>query len=137
MTRILIVDDEASIVGMLKLVLESAAFQVETARSAAQARECLQQSEFDIVLTDMRMETPKAGYDVVRAARKLEPRPAVAILTAFPISGSEWKQSGADALLVKGSDLMRLPEILLSLRKIQVEKERTSEHSLSQSRRAG
>jgi CheY-like chemotaxis protein len=137
MIRVLIVDDEDAILSMLKLVLESAAFQVETAHSAAQAEACLGKEAFDVVLTDMRMETSTAGYDVVRAARQLQPRPAIAILTAFPIAASEWRKSGADALLIKGSEVLRLPEILQSLRKIQLEKEAISESSRYANRRIG
>jgi two-component system response regulator PilR (NtrC family) len=137
MIRVLIVDDEDAILTMLKLVLESAAFQVETAHSAAQAQSCLQKEAFDVVLTDMRMESATAGYDVVRAARQLRPRPAIAILTAFPIAASEWRKSGADALLIKGSEVLRLPETLQSLRKIQLEKEAIFESSRYASRRTG
>jgi len=121
--RILIVDDEPAILGMLRTLLESAQFQVETARSAAQAQEYLRENAFDIVLTDMRMETATAGYDVVRAARALRPRPAIAILTAFPISPSEWRSSGADALLLKGASVLSLPDTLRSLRSAQIQKE--------------
>jgi hypothetical protein len=67
------------------------------------------------VLTDMRMETATAGFDVVRAARQLDPRPVIAILTAFPISPTEWRPSGADTLMVKGAEIMSLPDKLLSL----------------------
>ena len=95
MSRILIVDNETAILGLLKSVLELALFEIETARSAAEAKSLLAEKPFDIVMTDMRMETPTAGYDVIRAARQLKPRPAIAILTAFPISPAEWRPSGA------------------------------------------
>jgi CheY-like chemotaxis protein len=70
---------------------------------------------FDLILTDMRMETPLAGYEVVRAAHQIRPRPAIVILTAFPIPSSDWRASGADALLVKGADILDLPEKLQTL----------------------
>jgi len=112
MLRILVVDDEPSILGLLKTVLELASFDVDTVSSAKQATARLAEKPFDVVITDMKMETPMSGYDVIRAARQLRPRPAIAILTAFPISPAEWKPSGADALFVKGSDLINLPEKL-------------------------
>lgn len=115
MPRILIVDDEPAILGLLRTILESESFEVETARSAAEAKLRLSQQHFDLVLTDMRMESPIAGYDVVRAARKLNPRPAVAILTAFPIPASDWRSSGADALMVKGMDVLSVPQKLRAL----------------------
>ena len=115
MPRILIADDEPAILGLLRTILESESFEVETARSAAEAKLRLSQQHFDLVLTDMRMESTIAGYDVVRAARKLNPRPAVAILTAFPIPASDWRSSGADALMVKGMDVLSVPQKLRAL----------------------
>jgi CheY-like chemotaxis protein len=125
MFRILIVDDEPAILGLLKTVLELSSFEPHTARSAAEAKKILSQQSFDVVLTDMRMESNTAGFDVVRAARQLNPRPVIAILTAFPMSPAEWRPSGADVLLVKGADLMSLPEKLTNLRKARV---RTEQH---------
>jgi CheY-like chemotaxis protein len=135
MPRILLVDDEAAILGMLRAVLEPSGFEVQVARSAAEAQKTIRENSFDVVLTDMRMESPRSGYDVVRAACQLPRRPAIAILTAFPIPAHEWRPSGADALLIKGSDVLKLPETLLSLIRIQAQKE--SAAAKSQLRRSG
>jgi DNA-binding response OmpR family regulator len=124
MFRILIVDDESSILGLLKSVLELSSFEPHTARSAAEAKSLLSQQTFDVVLTDLRMETATAGFDVVRVARQLDPAPVIAILTAFPISSTEWRPSGADALMVKGADIMNLPDKLLKLLKAKPRCER-------------
>jgi CheY-like chemotaxis protein len=115
MFRILVVDDEPAILGLLKSVLELASFEPHIARSAAEAKTVLAQQSFDFVLTDMRMESVTAGFDVVRAARLLDPRPVIAILTAFPMSPTEWRPSGADALMVKGADIISLPDKLINL----------------------
>ena len=64
----------------------------------------------------MRMETETAGYDVIRAARKQSYDPATAILTAYPSLGTDWKNHGAQSLLVKPvntQDLLRQLEALL------------------------
>jgi DNA-binding response OmpR family regulator len=132
MSRILIVDDEPSILNMLRSVLEISSFEIEVAKSAADAKSCLSERPFDIVLTDMRMETPTAGYEVIRAARQLNPRPAIAILTAFPISSSDWRPSGADALLVKGQDILNLPNKLHALVKQRPEAEANRQRRTAQ-----
>ena len=124
MFRILLVDDEPAILGLLKSVLELSSFEPHTACSAAEAKSLLSQQTFDLVLTDMRMESATAGFEVVRAARQLDPRPAIAILTAFPMSPTEWRPSGADALMVKGADILSLPDKLLSLLKAKPRSER-------------
>ena len=115
MPRVLLVDDEPAILRLLQTVLAMADFEIATARSAADAVLRLHQEPFDLVLTDMRMETVTAGYDVVKAALKLHPRPKIVILTAFPVPATQWKSSGADALIVKGTDICNLPEQLREL----------------------
>ena len=136
MARVLIVDDETSILNLLRTVLEASAFEVETAKSAAEARSRLRQTKYDLVLTDMRMETPISGYDVVRAAQQMRPRPAIAILTAFPIPSADWRSSGADALLVKG-DIMDLPRKLQSLLRLRPESEDRSNSSRGKNTQSG
>lgn len=134
MFRILVVDDEPAILGLLKSILELSSFEPHTARSAAEAKTLLSQQSFDIVLTDMRMENATAGFEVVRAARQLNPRPVIAILTAFPMSPAEWRPSGADALMVKGADLIDLPQKLVSLRKARVRAEQATQAVASMNR---
>jgi len=114
--RILLVDDELAILLTLKAILEINGFEVETAASAKEAQSKLPQGEYQMVITDMRMETETAGYDVIREAKKQSYDPAVAILTAFPLLGSDWKEEGADSMLVKPmntNDLLRQIEALL------------------------
>jgi DNA-binding response OmpR family regulator len=114
--RILLVDDELAILLTLKAILEMNGFEVETAASAKEAEQKLAKGVFEMVITDMRMETETAGYDVIRAARQQSYNPATAILTAYPSLGTEWKNRGAQSLLVKPmntSDLLRQLEALL------------------------
>jgi CheY-like chemotaxis protein len=102
--RILIVDDEPSILSLLRLVLEGENYEVDTAASAADAARKLDEQSFQLVITDIRMETPTAGFEVVRAARRVAGDVPVALLTAFPVPTNDWKQAGADTLFMKGMD---------------------------------
>jgi DNA-binding response OmpR family regulator len=61
-----------------------------------------------MVITDMRMENESAGLEVVRAAKQVSYQPAVAMLTAFPVPGSEWRDEGMDEMLVKPVNIMNL-----------------------------
>ncbi len=99
--RILLVDDEPAILLTLKALLEIHGFEVETATSARDAKSKLRSSSFAMVITDMRMENDQAGLEVARAAKKAAYQPAVALLTAFPMSDDEWRDDGADEMLVK------------------------------------
>lgn len=114
--RILLVDDELAILLTLKAILEINGFDVKTAASAKEAIATLKAEEFQMVITDMRMESERAGYDVVRAAKKQKYDPAIALLTAYPMLGSDWQDNGADSMMVKPmntSDLLRQIEVLL------------------------
>jgi CheY-like chemotaxis protein len=115
MTRVLLVDDDSSILQLFCTVLEMNGFEVVTATSAAEAMSSLEEQSFEMIITDLRMENPTAGFDVVRAAQNLSPRPIIVIVTAFPVPSAEWRRTGADALYVKGANTMALPEQLKEL----------------------
>jgi DNA-binding response OmpR family regulator len=99
--RILLVDDEVAVLLTLKAVLEISGFDVDTAASAREGVSKLHTREYQMLITDMRMEHDVAGVEVIRAARAAAYHPAVALLTAFPVAEEDWQEMGADQLLVK------------------------------------
>lgn len=99
--RVLLVDDEITVLLTLKAVLEISGFDVDTAASAKEGKSKLGKKEYDMIITDMRMENDVAGVEVIRAARKASYHPAVALLTAFPMSDEDWQTTGADKMLIK------------------------------------
>lgn len=114
--RILLVDDDATVLLTLKAVLELNQFDVQTAGSAADAIKKLATGVYDMVITDARMETDDAGFHVIRAARQQAYNPATALLTAYPPRNVDWQNNGAQSLLVKPigtQDLLRQIEALL------------------------
>jgi DNA-binding response OmpR family regulator len=112
--RILVVDDERSITMMLRMILEAEGWTVETASSAGEALRVLRASEFDIVITDMRMETPVSGMEVAGFAKASKARPAVVILSAFPLQTSDWV-GRADAYLQKGGSVHEMIAVVTEL----------------------
>ena len=101
--RILLVDDEVTVLLTLKAVLEISGFDVHTAASAREARSKIRLNEYHMVITDMRMESDAAGAEVVRAARTAPYHPAVALLTAFPVEEEGWDDGAPDKVLVKAT----------------------------------
>jgi DNA-binding response OmpR family regulator len=118
--RILLVDDELAILLTLKAVLEIHGFEVETAASAREAKLKIRANVYHMVMTDMRMESESAGLEVVRAAKKAAYQPAVAMLTAFPMPGQDWREEGADQMLVKP---MHTQDLLLQIEALLVTQE--------------
>jgi DNA-binding response OmpR family regulator len=115
--RILLVDDELAILLTLRAILEMNNFEVDTAASAREAEKKLKNQTYEMVITDMRMESETAGYEVIRAARQQAYDPATAILTAYPSIDEEWQSRGAQSLLVKPvntKELLRQIENLLA-----------------------
>jgi CheY-like chemotaxis protein len=121
--RILVVDDEEPVASMLKIVLESNGYTVVAASSAADAVRLLAAEPFEVVLTDMKMESDTAGYDVVRAARALQGPPGVVILTAYPLLANDWRTAGADAAMSKPTQMNLLLEVVDEL--VQKRRDRT------------
>ena len=114
--RILLVDDELAVLLTLKAILEINGFEVETAVSAKEAISKIKTNRYNMVITDMKMEHERSGFDVIQAAKKEDYDPAIAILTAYPSLGGDWKEDGAQSMLVKPmntEDLLRQIEILL------------------------
>lgn len=99
--RILLVDDEVAVLLTLKAVLEISGFEVDTAASAKEGKSKLHTHQYQMVITDMRMESEASGLEVIEAARAAAYQPAVALLTAFPAAEEDWQEMGADKMLVK------------------------------------
>jgi ActR/RegA family two-component response regulator len=114
--RILLVDQDLTVLLTLRAILEMHGFAVETAHSALEAMQSLEANSFAMVITETKLETPRAGYEVIQAARSQSYDPATAILSAYPSLASDWIRQGAQSLLVKAvntGDLVRQIEALL------------------------
>lgn len=127
--RILLVDDELAILLTLKAVLEISGFDVETAASAREAKSKIKNSTYHMVITDMRMESESSGIEVVRAAKKAAYQPAIAMLTAFPLTDSEWQDEGADEMLVKPMHTEHLLRQIEALLVVHEDKKRLQQES--------
>lgn len=110
MYKVLLVDDDAAVLKMLRMLFQVRDFEVTTASSAQEAITKLDDASFDLVVTDMRMETTTAGFDVVHSAKTALNRPTIVILSAFPLRATEWRSSGADAMFTKGGNFFEMIE---------------------------
>lgn len=82
MSSILVVDDEKSMRELLVIVLEKDGHQVATARNGEVAVKMIEESDFDVVLTDINM--PRAnGIDVLDAVKRIHSSTPVIMMTAF------------------------------------------------------
>jgi CheY-like chemotaxis protein len=82
LARVLLVDDDPASRLTLKTVLEAGGYAVDSAASAAEAFGKMEEQEYELVLTDLQMESPEAGLRVLQHARMMEYKPATALLTS-------------------------------------------------------
>ena len=80
LTRVLIVDDEASIRRLLRSVLDAEGYQTLEADGVLEARKALASREVDVVITDQQMPDG-SGLDVLAASREADPAVPVIFLT--------------------------------------------------------
>ena len=102
--RILLVDDDLAVLLTLKAVLELHGFEVETAGSSAEALARMTTGVYQMVISDLRMETEEAGLEVIRNAHRQAYDPATALLTAYPPSGDYWDRKSSDGKRRDGED---------------------------------
>jgi DNA-binding response OmpR family regulator len=80
--RILVVDDELDTLGLIKLTLQTAGYQVQTAPGGQEALRLIREQPFDVVILDIMMPDI-SGFDVMRQLNDdPTPPPPVIFLTA-------------------------------------------------------
>ncbi len=80
--KILVVDDEVSIIEVLKALLRREGYGVKTACSAEEALGYLDKERFDLMISDIRMR-PIDGLELLRRAREVQSHLAVIMMTAY------------------------------------------------------
>ena len=83
LARVLVVDDNVTSRLTLKTVLEAGGYFVDSAASAAEAVGKLDEKQYELVVSDLQMESPEAGLKVLAHARLMDYKPATAILTTY------------------------------------------------------
>ena len=82
MKRLLIIDDDASVVSLLTDSLRDEGYDVTGETSATRALELLQSRSFDLVISDIEMPELR-GIDLLRSITKTRPEQMVLLITAF------------------------------------------------------
>jgi CheY-like chemotaxis protein len=112
LARVLLVDDDPTSRLTLKTVLEAGGYSVDSAASAAEAVGKLDAGEYELVLSDLQMESPQAGLKVIAHARMMDYKPATALVTTYQnaVLAPRKKQAPLQSsLLIKPEDI---PELL-------------------------
>ncbi|MDQ0595282.1 two-component system NtrC family response regulator [Chryseobacterium ginsenosidimutans] len=103
--NILIIDDEIKLLKLLGMILSQEDFTVKEASTARSAMTMLEQFDFDVVLSDVRL--PDAfGVDLVKSIKAKYPHLEIILMTAFGniTDAVQAMKNGAYDYLVKGDD---------------------------------
>lgn len=92
--RILVVDDEASVLITYQLILEQQGYQVSACATSVDAIRALYQQKFDLVLCDYSLEEQHTGFEVIAEARKRCPDIPAALLTGYATKETADEASG-------------------------------------------
>ena len=124
--RILVVDNDADMVALLRRHLEMEGWAVTAVTGGEDAQTALGREEYAVVLTDLVME-PVDGLAVLREAQRAQPRARVVLMTAF---GS--LESAIDAMRQGAYDYLtkpfKLPELSVVVKRA-VEDQRLREEN--------
>lgn len=80
--KILVIDDEVSILEVVKLGLEEAGFKVDIFSDPIEALNAFSESNYDAVLTDINMPE-MSGLEVLRRCKKINSESVVILITAY------------------------------------------------------
>jgi DNA-binding NtrC family response regulator len=81
--RVLVVDDESSVLITYKLILEQQGYAVMAAISSQEAKQAIEENEFDLILCDYSLEQQHTGFEVIAAARARKPELPAVLLTGY------------------------------------------------------
>jgi DNA-binding NtrC family response regulator len=101
--RLLVVDDEPSMLDMLTLLFADEGYAVETARSTEEARRVLAHGGLDLVLCDIMMPDGN-GLDLLREIKTSNPDAPVIMMTAYTST-----KSAIDAMKLGAYDYISKP----------------------------
>jgi DNA-binding NtrC family response regulator len=112
--RILIVDDQPSILFSMKDYLEQVGHTVDCAQSTAEALMLLAASRYSLVIADLRLTASHQsdGLDLLVHVRMRSPETRTILLTAYGAMETEReaRRIGVDAQLSKSQDLAEIAE---------------------------
>ena len=116
MCRVLVIDDEEGVLQAVRRRLERNGFKVTTAGNAAEGTKQIAEAEkaFDVIVTDMSMDNPNSGLDVLSAAFARDLFAEVIVMTAYGNVGNavECMRRGAFDYIEKNTPGVDAYEIL-------------------------
>src|ERR1700680_4340105 len=112
--RVLLVDDDAAVRGMMSKGLERKGFEVVGADCVTEALRQIATESFDVLISDLHMPDPGDGFTVVSAMRHSQPNALTMLVSGYPDVQSAMAAIllEADEIVVKPFEIGRLTELV-------------------------
>jgi DNA-binding NtrC family response regulator len=112
-TSVLILDDETIVIKRLKPALEKTGYEVEAFSQSAEASRRIMEKDFDIVITDLKMEGLD-GMQFLTKVKERSPATEVIVITGFATmeTANESFQKGVFDFLAKPFKIAEIQEVL-------------------------
>lgn len=109
MHHILVIDDDCSVLEVVRDMLSVAGYKVTATCNGKEGVELIKKQKFDLVLTDFRMPEV-SGKDIAKTVKKKDSNTPVIIITGYAkeYDGTNPEQDGIDLLLSKPLDFQTL-----------------------------
>jgi len=119
--KILVVDDQESMRVLLQDMLEEIGYEVSLAEGGMQALKMLEESQFDLVLSDLNMPEMD-GSVLLKEIKARYPGLPVVIITGYGTFHTEKRlmREGADGYISKPCTLAKIDRVLSSILTPQV-----------------
>lgn len=126
--KILIIDDEKIALKNLEHIMKKEGYEVTATQSGANALKMLEREEFDLVVTDLRMDKVD-GIQILQKAKELHPDAEVIMITGYATieNAIEAMKLGAYYYLAKPYKLEEVRKVVSgALEKVQLRRENSS-----------
>ena len=81
--RILVVDDEPSVLFTYRLLLETQGYKPTAVTTSKEAKAEIDKEKFDLLLCDLSLEEGHSGFEVLEYARQTNPKVPCVLLTGY------------------------------------------------------
>ncbi len=112
--RVLLVDDDDGVRGMMAATLERKGFEVVAAANVTGALKHIASENFDALITDLHMPNPGDGFTVITAMRHSQPSALTLLVSGYPdVEGAMAATLlAADEIMVKPFDVSKLGDLI-------------------------
>jgi DNA-binding response OmpR family regulator len=113
MPRVLVVDDDGSVLMMLQEGLQRDGFDVVAASNVRDALKHIANQQFDVLLSDLHMPLAGDGFTVVSAMRHTHPNALTLVLSGYPAL-----EEATAAILAQADEVLVKPFEIGAIRKL-------------------